>query len=338
MSEINMSKQCVTAYAPASIGNVSLGFDLLGAALKPVDGSPLGDQVSLEIAEQFSLEVKGRFANKLPPDANSNIVTRCYQHFLSLLIEKGYQQLAIPTLKMTLYKHLPIGSGLGSSASSIVAALHGLNAFYSQYFETKICTDNELLLVMGELEGQISGSIHYDNVAPCFLGGLTLMAEHSEQVALSLPIFENWYWVVCYSGISVSTAAARDILPTSISMADTISFGRQLAVFTHALYSQDEALAAAMMQDVIAEPYRKSLLPKFDESRAFASQNGALAFGISGSGPTVFAVCNNQANAISINQWLTDNYIQNDNGFSFVCQLDTQGAKVEFTPKAPKSN
>ena len=76
--------------------------------------------------------------------------------------------------------------------------------------------ENELLLVMGELEGQISGSVHYDNVAPCFLGGLTLMAEHKEQVALQLPMFENWYWVSCYSGISVSTAAARDILPKQV--------------------------------------------------------------------------------------------------------------------------
>ncbi len=334
MSEKIMSTQQLTAYAPASIGNVSLGFDLLGAALKPIDGSPLGDQVSVEPATQFSLVVKGRFANKLPSDVNSNIVTKCYLHFQQLLVDKGYQAADIPALSMTLYKHLPIGSGLGSSASSIVAALHVLNAFYSQHFNKTICTDNQLLLVMGELEGQISGSIHYDNVAPCFLGGLTLMAEHQEQVALTLPVFEHWYWVVCYSGISVSTAAARDILPKQVKMADTIQFGRQLAVFVDALYRQDEDLAAAMMHDVLAEPYRKSLLPKFDDSRDFAKQQGALAFGISGSGPTVFAVCNNLQNARIIDQWLTDNYIQNDNGFSFVCQIDAEGATVETVPSA----
>ncbi len=321
-----MQNKTITAYAPASIGNVSLGFDLLGAALKPIDGSLLGDEVDLTIAEQFSLEVAGRFADKLPPDPDSNIVTRCYQHFVKVLEQKGYAKEDIPALKMTLHKHLPIGSGLGSSASSIVAALHGLNQFYAEYFGKTPFTDNELLLVMGELEGQISGSVHYDNVAPCFLGGLTLMAEYKEQVALQLPIFKNWYWVSCYSGISVSTAAAREILPKQVSMADTIQFGRQLAVFTDALYRQDEELAAAMMQDVIAEPYRKSLLPKFDESRAFSEQNGALAFGISGSGPTVFAVCDNLQNAEKINQWLTDNYIQNDTGFSHVCQLDLDGA------------
>jgi homoserine kinase len=331
MSNINNKNLILKAYAPASIGNVGLGFDLLGAALKPIDGSLLGDEVDIEVAEQFSLVVKGRFADKLPPDPNSNIVTRCYQHFLAVLEQQGHAKNTIPALKMTLHKHLPIGSGLGSSASSIVAALHGLNQFFAVYFGKVPFTENELLLVMGELEGQISGSVHYDNVAPCFLGGLTLMAERTEQVALKLPIFENWYWVSCYSGLNVSTAAARDILPKQVSMSDTIQFGRQLAVFIDALYRKDEKLAAAMMLDVIAEPYRKSLLPKFDESRAFAEENGALAFGISGSGPTVFAVCDNLENAKIINQWLVDNYIQNDTGFSHICQLDSRGASVSHS-------
>jgi homoserine kinase len=331
MSEANMKKSILRAYAPASIGNVSLGFDLLGAALKPIDGSLLGDEVDIEIAEQFSLVVTGRFADKLPPDPDSNIVTRCYQHFIAVLEQQGHAKSAIPSLKMTLHKHLPIGSGLGSSASSIVAALHGLNQFFAEYFGKIPFTENELLLIMGELEGQISGSVHYDNVAPCFLGGLTLMAEHKEQVALQLPMFENWYWVSCYSGMNVSTAAARNILPKQVSMSNTIQFGRQLAVFIDALYRKDEKLAAAMMLDVIAEPYRKSLLPRFDESRAFALQHGAIAFGISGSGPTVFAVCDDIENAKIINQWLTDNYIQNDAGFSHICQLDTSGASISHS-------
>ena len=212
---------------------------------------------------------------------------------------------------------------MGSSASSIVAALHGLNQFFNSPFN-----QHEMLLMMGELEGQISGSIHYDNVARCFVGGLTLMNHHGDNIALKLPLFENWYWVVCYSGITVSTSEARNILPKQVPMANTITFGQQLAVFVDACYRQDETLAAAMMRDVVAEPYRKSLLPHFDESRDFVMQNGGLAFGISGSGPTVFAVVKNTDDAVAIQQWLQQHYIQNDDGFSHICRIDAQGASV----------
>lgn len=328
MSKLTMQQKTLTAYAPASIGNVSLGFDLLGAALKPIDGTLLGDEVKIELAEQFKLKVEGRFANKLPADPASNIVTQCYHHFLHCLAKRNVDTKALPLIAMTLYKHLPIGSGLGSSASSIVAAFHGLNQFFAGVLAEVPFNDSDLLLMMGELEGQISGSVHYDNVAPCFLGGLTLMSEYQDQVALPLPTFKQWYWVSCYSGITVSTAAARAILPKTVPMATAIQFGRQLAVFVDALHRQDKKLAAAMMFDVIAEPYRKSLLPRFDESREFAEQQGALAFGISGSGPSVFAVCDSLKKATIINQWLADNYIQNDTGFSHICQLDQQGAIV----------
>lgn len=308
------------AFAPASIGNVSLGFDVLGAALAPVDGTKLGDEVEIKAAESFSLETVGRFAHKLPGDADSNIVTKCYHYFCEQMEKAGK-----PTspVALTLHKNLPIGSGLGSSASSIVAAFAALNAYFDTPFD-----EDTLLIMMGELEGQISGSIHYDNVAPCFLGGMTLMTGSDAPVTLSLPLNDEWYYAVCYSGISVSTAAARDILPKQVDMATALTFGRQLGVFVHALHAGNFDLAASVMKDVIAEPYRKSLLPGFDEARAFSEQAGALAFGISGSGPTVFAVCPSKAQAEKVAAYLTANYIQNEDGFSHVCQIPSEGTII----------
>lgn len=307
----------VRAYAPASIGNVSLGFDILGAALAPVDGSRLGDEIELYPTDSYRLEIRGKFAHKLPADHEQNLVSLCYHYFNQRLAQKSVE---VQTLGLTLYKNLPIGSGLGSSASSVVATLGGLNTWYNQVFDQQ-----ELLLMMGELEGQVSGSVHYDNVAPCYLGGLVLMTELDDNVAVNLPVFENWYWVVCYSGLSVSTSAARQILPDTLSLPDSIRFGRQLGVFVHALHQKDGSLAASMMSDVIAEPHRKHLLPGFEQAREQAMNSGALAFGISGSGPTVFAVTNDLSAAENINQWLSQHYIQNEDGFSHICQLDSNG-------------
>jgi len=308
------------AYAPASIGNVSLGFDLLGAALQPIDGTALGDWVEVIDADEFGLSVDGAFAHKLPTGAKENIVTLCHDYFNQRLAE---QQIRPKTVRMHLHKVLPIGSGLGSSASSIVAAFVALNQHAGGIFGK-----DTLLAMMGELEGQISGSIHYDNVAPSYLGGLTLMTGQASPIALTLPSFESWYWVVCYSGISVSTAAARKLLPLHYSLQDTLTFGRQLGVFIQSLYARNETLAATMMTDVIAEQHRKVLLPRFDDARVACMQSGALAFGISGSGPTVFAVANTLLSAQKMQDWLAKEYIQNEDGFSHICKLNTTGASL----------
>lgn len=313
------------AFAPASIGNVSLGFDVLGAALAPIDGTLLGDWVEVTNANAFQLTQDGRFVHKLPNNIKENIVTKCYEFYQNALINAGFKPLEI---SLHLHKNLPIGSGLGSSASSIVAAFYALNAHAEKIYQTTIFSNDTLLDMMGELEGQISGSVHYDNVAPSYLGGMTLMSGLNEPIAINLPVFDDWYWVSCYSGLSVSTAKARELLPKEYALSDTLTFGRQLAVFVHALHTGNKKLAASMMKDVIAEQHRKVLLPEFDNARNFSEANGALSFGISGSGPTVFAVTESLNDAEAIQAHLNKHYIQNEDGFSHVCKIDKAGTRV----------
>ncbi|MCL6364456.1 homoserine kinase [Pectobacterium carotovorum subsp. carotovorum] len=305
----------VKVYAPASIGNVSVGFDVLGAAVSPVDGSLLGDCVSVEAADLFSLRNEGRFVSKLPDNPKENIVYQCWELFCQ---EIGK---TVP-VAMTLEKNMPIGSGLGSSACSVVAGLMAMNEFCGKPLD-----DNRLLTLMGELEGRISGSVHYDNVAPCFLGGVQLMLEENGIISQPVPSFDNWLWVMAYPGIKVSTAEARAILPAQYRRQDCISHGRYLAGFIHACHTGQAALAAKLMKDVIAEPYRTKLLPGFAAARQAAEDIGALACGISGSGPTLFSVCNDMASAQRLADWLRDNYLQNDEGFVHICRLDTTGAR-----------
>ncbi|AIA72625.1 homoserine kinase [Pectobacterium atrosepticum SCRI1043] len=305
----------VKIYAPASIGNVSVGFDVLGAAVSPVDGSLLGDCVSVEAADLFSLRNEGRFVSKLPDNPKENIVYQCWELFCQ---EIGK---TVP-VAMTLEKNMPIGSGLGSSACSVVAGLMAMNEFCGKPLD-----DTRLLRLMGELEGRISGSVHYDNVAPCFLGGVQLMLEENGIISQPVPSFDDWLWVMAYPGIKVSTAEARAILPAQYRRQDCISHGRYLAGFIHACHTGQAELAAKLMKDVIAEPYRTKLLPGFAAARQAAEDIGALACGISGSGPTLFSVCNDMASAQRLADWLRDNYLQNDEGFVHICRLDKTGAR-----------
>ncbi len=306
----------VKVYAPASIGNVSVGFDVLGAAVSPVDGTLLGDCVTVDAAPEFSLSSEGHFAAKLPANPRQNIVYQCWERFCQAVNKH------VP-VAMRLEKNMPIGSGLGSSACSVVAALVAMNAHCDYPLD-----ENQMLRLMGEMEGRISGSVHYDNVAPCYLGGIQLMLEENSIISQQVPGFSEWLWVMAYPGIKVSTAEARAILPAQYRRQDCISHGRFLAGFIHASHTQQPALAAKLMKDVIAEPYRTKLLPGFVEARQAASSIGALACGISGSGPTMFAVCDREDTAQRLASWLTQHYLQNDEGFVHICRLDTTGARV----------
>ena len=318
----------VSVFAPASIGNVNVGFDVLGLAVKPIDGTLLGDIVTVTHSNaDDQLEVTGDFAKKLPGDVKDNIVWHCLVLFNQQLLEHKQD---VAKVKLTLEKRMPVGSGLGSSACSVVAALAGLNAFYHKYHQFSF-NDKALLKMMGQMEAQISGSLHYDNVAPCFMGGMQLMVPDKEVIARKLPAFEDCYYVMAYPGIEVSTKAARDILPLDYSRADLISFGQNLATFVDACHRDDKAEAYAVLTDIVAEPYRHSILPGYSEAVSYLKQQGCLAVGISGSGPTLFCVTDDKDKAAQFAIWLTENYLQTlangvSEGFVHVCQPDNQGA------------
>lgn len=314
-------KGALTVYAPASSGNLSVGFDALGLALEPIDGSLLGDCVSIMHGRpaDWMLCMDGPFAHALPEDQEQNIVITSCRRFEQAARVAGAD---VYPLNMTLDKRLPVGSGLGSSASSIVATLVALNQFFGRPLDRP-----RLLQLMAEMEGSISGEIHLDNIAPCLLGGLRLcMPNDARQYGLPWP--GHWQSVVAWPGTRLETKAARGVLPVGYERKKVVAHGAQFALFVHQLYQGEAGGAANCLVDLLAEPFRKSLLPGFDQARLELKQMGALAMGISGSGPTIFCITDDSHVAEAVAGWLKQNYMQNESGFVHICRADLAGARV----------
>ncbi len=313
----------LSVFSPISMGNVNVGFDTLGIALAPIDGTLVGDFVHIKplgknaIKDQFILT--GSHAHKLPANKESNIAWLCLLAFNQKLDALNIKQQSI---ELTLEKNIPVSSGLGSSGCSVVASLFALNEFYNQPLNQL-----ELLTLMGELESRISGGLHYDNVAPTYLGGLQLMSSDNNKITQSLPVFDDVYWVIAYPDIEISTKSAREILPKSYERQTAITFARNLAGFIDASYRKDKQQAFFCLTDVIAEPYRKNLLPNFDLAKTSLKQLGALATGISGSGPSLFCATDDLSIAQKSSDWLKANYLQSKDGFVYICKADLRGTR-----------
>lgn len=311
----------MNVFAPASIGNLSVGFDALGLAIQPSDGFILGDVVELArgLERDWTLTVTGPFADALPENPEENVVMTSCRRFERILHDRGIH---IESLNVHLDKRLPVGSGLGSSASSVVAALVALNRFHNNPLNRF-----DLLQLMAQMEGSISGGVHLDNIAPSLLGGLRLcMPDGDHQYALPWP--GGWQVLVAWPGTRMETRAARQLLPEKLRRETVVAHGAQFARFVHELYSGDPRDAAQCLVDVIAEPWRKQLIPGFDEARERLLGMGALAFGISGSGPTVFAIVDDSRVAQQGLDWLKSHYLQNERAFAHICRADLAGARA----------
>ncbi|MBF0503275.1 MAG: homoserine kinase [Candidatus Riflebacteria bacterium] len=316
----------VRAYAPATIGNFAAGFDVLGAAIRPVNGDLWGDIVEIRPVEGIkchsSLTVEGPFGHLVPAD-RTNLVLVSHALFQRKMRLKGRKS---EPVTFTLYKNLPLCSGLGSSASSVVATLRALNLYYGCPLN-----DGELLQLAGRAEGAICGAAHLDNVAPALLGGLRLIAPGGipqlEQ-AVSLPFFDHWRIVVVHPNLSLSTRKSRQVLPSSIRLVDAVEYWQNLASFVHAMHSADKNLAAITLRDLMIEGYRRRLIRGFSQVKAAALKAGAIGCSLSGSGPSIFAVTESDAAARRVKIAMTDAFkIRGVGSDAHICVLDPDGAR-----------
>lgn len=295
-----------------------MGFDVLGLAVKPVNGDPMGDQISLFESDDFLFQVTGQHAEDVPND-KSNLACLAYQR-----IKAAYDHLheAKAPVQLVLEKNLPVGSGLGSSGATIVATLLAANHYFDDFLSLKA-----LLIMAADLESIYTGSPCMDNVAPCLTGGFQLMTQSKDLPIIPVPFPQHWRMVLFYNGSEVLTESARSVLPEQVPMQTAINHAKNLAVFVQALNLGADDLAAEHLYDLLAAPHREALLPHFSLFRDYARSQGAIATGISGSGPTVFAVCSDNDSAENIAQY-AQKRVLNDQGFAVVCEIDELGAHL----------
>src|SRR6476661_743625 len=212
----------IRAYAPASIGNFAAGFDLMGAALAPLDGSLWGDVVGAEPADEPALTVSGPYAGVLPADPRHNLVLRTYEIFRKELSGRGIEA---PAIAFHLEKNLPRCSGLGSSASSVAATLAACQGLLGDPLPMP-----DVWVLAGRAEALVSGASHLDNVVPCLSGGLQLLVPDRDGVpdARALPWPEDLVLVVASPEFELSTEQSRQALPRSWDLHATIGFAENL--------------------------------------------------------------------------------------------------------------
>ncbi len=273
----------VTAFAPATVANVSCGFDILGFAI-----DDLGDKVTVELKEQEGLTVKQIEGDggKLPLEADKNTCTVAIKAMLDALgIQKG--------ITVSLEKGLPLGSGMGSSAASAAAALVAANELLGKPFEK-----NDLVPFAMEAERMACGAAHADNVAPSILGGFVLIRGYDPLDVVKLPVPKGLYCTLIHPHLELKTADSRSVLRQQISLkASTVQSGN-IAGLIAGLYESDYGLISRSLKDVIAEPSRALLIPGFYELREAVMEVGALGSGISGSGPTIFILAQGKETAL----------------------------------------
>lgn len=304
----------VKALAPATVANVSCGFDIFGFAVE----AP-ADEVIITITDKPGVVVKKITGDegRLPLEASRNTSSVAVEAFLKKIGSSDGAEIV-------LHKKLPLGSGMGSSAASSVAALIAINHLYDNPF-----TREQLLPFAMEAERIACGSAHADNVAPSLLGGFVLIRSYSPLDVTKIPTPAGLYCTLIHPHMELKTEDSRRVLKSSIQMKDAITQWGNIAGLVVGLMKPDYGLITRSLQDVIAEPIRSVLIPGFDSIKETAIKNGALGSGISGSGPTIFCLSTDSETADSVGNEIQKQFVKMKlKSDVFVSKINQTGARI----------
>ena len=299
-------------FAPATVANVSCGFDSLGFAVDEI-----GDEMTFVKTPHKGVEITNITGANLTYNVDKNAASAVVK---KMLIEAN----ADFGIKLTIHKGFSPGSGLGSSAASAAGAAFGANKLlddkYSNLELTKFAMFGEEVAC---------GTPIADNVAAAIYGGFVLIRSYEPLEIIKLPVPSQLRLVAIHPQIEVRTEDARNVLPKEIALKDAVTQWANVGGLISGLHSKDYNLIGNSLVDIIVEPHRKKLIPYFDDVKTAAIDAGALGAGISGSGPTIFALCKGDENMKNVHDAIEKSYRDKGIDFElFTSKVNQEGIKI----------
>lgn len=305
-------KKEIRIFSPGTVSNVSCGFDVLGFCLDHI-----GDEMVVRTTSKKGIFITKIEGYDLPYETEKNVA--------------GVSALALVNdfrpdfgFEIEIYKRIKPGSGIGSSAASAAGSVFAINELLGKPY-------NKTQLTQFAMKGEAvaSQSEHADNLAPAIFGGFVLVKSLKPLEILNLPTPDELYTVIIHPQIEIKTAEARAILPKEIPMQNAITQWSNLGSLVHALHTSDYELMQRSLQDAVVEPYRSQLIPHFDEVKKAALKEGALGFGISGSGPSMFAITKGEKSAKIVEAAMIKVYQSSTLQFeTYLSKINKEGIKT----------
>lgn len=302
----------IKIFCPATIANLSCGFDVLGLCL-----ATAGDEMIVRKSDVKGVRITKIVGADLPMETENNVAGVAALAMLEEVeTEFGFE--------IEIYKHIKAGSGIGSSAASSAGAVFGINELLGRPF-----TRVELVKFAMQGEKLASGNAHADNVAPALLGGFTLVRSSNPLDIIKIDSPSELYATVVHPQIELKTSDARSVLKQTVSLKSAITQWGNVGGLVAGLYTQDYELIGRSLHDEIIEPIRSMLIPGFDLIKQTAYENGALGSGISGSGPSIFALSKGKENADKIAKAMSAVYEEMNLPYEIhVSKVNDEGMKI----------
>ena len=302
----------ITIFCPATVANVSCGFDVLGLALESV-----GDEMVIRETNRKGVFITKITGQELPTETEKNVAGVAATALLKAFGNShGFE--------IEIHKKIKPGSGIGSSAASAAGAVWGINELLDRPF-----TSSELVQFAMQGELLASNVAHADNVAPALYGGFTLVRSYEPLDIIPIHCPDNLFATIIHPQIEVKTADSRKILKTTISLDKGIRQWGNLGGLVAGLFMEDYPLIGRSLEDHVVEPIRSILIPKFQELKSASTEAGALGSGISGSGPSIFALSNGKSTAEKVARAMEEVYQGTGVDFDIhVSAIGAEGVKI----------